>query len=90
MEIDMNNPEYNKSNEEKIANFHLRLKESNEVGKIMFDLMLKTDFVGQVVLAQTFIKGLTLQLRNTGLSHEKIKTIVNDSIMTELPDAFKE
>ena len=90
MEIDPNNPEYNKSEEEKIANFHLRLKEQDEVGRIMFDLMLKTDFVGQVVLAQNFIKGLTLQLRNTGISHEKIKIIVNDSIMTEIPDALKD
>jgi len=90
MEIDLNNPEYNKSEEEKKANFHLRMNESNEVGRVMFDLMLKTDHIGQVVLAQNFIKGLTLQLRNIGYSHEKIKAIVNDSIMTEIPDKLKD
>ena len=90
MEIDMNNPDYNKSEEEKKADFALRLIESSEVERVMFDLMLKTDHVGQLVLAQKFIKRLTRQLRNIGYSQEKIKSIVNDKIMYELPDAFKE
>ena len=90
MEIDLDNPEYNKSEEEKKANFALRLIESSEVERVMFDLMLKTDHVGQLVLAQKFIKRLTLQLRNIGYSEEKIKSIVNNKIFYEIPDKLKD
>ena len=89
MEINLNNPAYNLSEEEKQADLYLRMKEADEVGKIMFDLMLRTDRTGQVVLAQTFIKGITLQLKNIGYSDEQIKNIVSDSILTEIPEHIK-